>query len=111
MRGMIICSSFKKTSVAGHLTIPSPQLIAAAVAAFNQNNSRRRTGGRPQLNSKYIPAITMAGSAPIFCRIPVTTTLLTALTTDTYPAEETVVLRYVPPVPNPETHRISGCGS
>jgi hypothetical protein len=45
----------------------------------------------------------MVGSAPIFYRIPVTTTLLNALMTATYPAEETVVLRYIPPVPDLET--------
>ncbi|KAF8909712.1 hypothetical protein CPB84DRAFT_1673391 [Gymnopilus junonius] len=87
---------------------PEPQLIAEAIAAFYQNNLRRRTGGRPRLSSKYIPAITMVGSSPIFYRVPVTTTLLNALVTATYPAEETIVLRYIPPVPNPETYRDLG---
>jgi len=50
----------------------------------------------------------MVGSAPIFYRILVTTTLLNALMTATYPAEETVVLRYIPPVPNPERYRDVG---
>ena len=50
----------------------------------------------------------MAGSAPIFYRIPVTVALLDALVTGTYPAEETVVLRYIPSVSNPEGYRNRG---
>ena len=68
------------------------------------NNLRRRIFGLAPLDSKYIPAIIMVGSAPIFYRIPVTTALLDALTSATYPAEETIVLRYVPPVPNHFTY-------
>ncbi|KAG6843737.1 hypothetical protein H0H87_001079, partial [Tephrocybe sp. NHM501043] len=92
----------------GSLDDPEPQLIAEAVAAFYQNNLRRRIERQPQLEYKYIPAITIVGSAPIFYRIPVTVTLLNALMTATYPAEETVVLRYIPQVLNPRTYRDLG---
>ena len=42
----------------------------------------------------------MVGSAPVFYRIPVTTALLQAVSAAQYPEEETIVLRYIPPVPD-----------
>ena len=50
----------------------------------------------------------MIGTAPIFYRIPVTTALLQALATASYPQEETTVLRYIPPVLNQPRYRIDG---
>ncbi|KDR73309.1 hypothetical protein GALMADRAFT_100965 [Galerina marginata CBS 339.88] len=91
-------------AINGSLNDPEPKLIAGAIAAFYQNNLRRNLRGLPQLESKHILAITMMGSAPIFYRIPVTVALLNALVTATYPAEETIVLKYYPPVPNPDTY-------
>jgi hypothetical protein len=63
--------------------------------------------------SRYIPAITMTGTTPIFYRIPVTVALLRALATAQYPPaqypdEETVVLRFIPPVPNQGRYRLDG---
>ncbi|KAN0086219.1 hypothetical protein V8E55_007353 [Tylopilus felleus] len=55
---------------------PEPQIIAEAIAAFYQNNLRRKKTGLQSLQYKYIPAITMIGTAPIFYRIPVTMALL-----------------------------------
>lgn len=60
------------------------------------------------MESQTIPAIAMIGSAPIFYRITVTLSLLNALVTASYPAEETVVLRFIPPVPNPDSYRSDG---
>jgi len=50
----------------------------------------------------------MTGTAPIFYRILVTGALLQALATAQYPDEETVVLRFIPPVPNPGRYRLDG---
>ena len=50
----------------------------------------------------------MIGTAPIFYRISVTTALLQALATASYPQEETIVLKFVPPVPNQNRYRIDG---
>jgi len=50
----------------------------------------------------------MIGTAPIFYRIFVTTALLQALATASYPQEETIVLKFVPPVPNQNRYRIDG---
>ncbi|KAF8808453.1 hypothetical protein BYT27DRAFT_7137408 [Phlegmacium glaucopus] len=87
---------------------PEPQVIAEAIAAFYQNNLQRKQTGLQPLQSKYIPAITMIGTAPIFYRIPVTTALLQALATASYPQEETTVLKFIPPVPNQHRYRIDG---
>jgi hypothetical protein len=51
----------------------------------------------------------MIETAPIFYRISVTTALLQALATasyDSYPQEETTVLKFIPPVPNQNRYRI-----
>ncbi|PPQ86429.1 hypothetical protein CVT25_008087 [Psilocybe cyanescens] len=87
---------------------PEPQVIAEAIAAFYQNNLRRRLSGLQPLAFKYIPAIAMIDTAPVFYRIPVTTMLLDALATASYPQEETTVLRFIPPVPNQERYQVDG---
>ena len=50
----------------------------------------------------------MTGTTPVFYRVPVTVALLTALYTAQYPDEETVVLRFIPPVPNQSRYRLDG---
>ena len=47
--------------------------------------------------------ITMVGSAPYFYRVRVTEALLTS-----YPSEETVVLRFIPPVPDMDLYASEG---
>ncbi|KAJ3518171.1 hypothetical protein NLJ89_g2 [Agrocybe chaxingu] len=83
---------------------PEPQLIAEAIAAYYQNNFRRTRAGLPALPPILMPGITMVGTAPIFYRIPISPQLLEALVTSTYPKEETIVLRFIPPVANAETY-------
>ncbi|KAF8219045.1 hypothetical protein L208DRAFT_1455853 [Tricholoma matsutake] len=87
---------------------PEPQVIVEAIAAFYQNNLQCKQMGLQPLQSKYIPAITMIGTAPIFYHIPVTTALVQALATASYPQEETTVLKFIPPVPNQHRYRIDG---
>ena len=50
----------------------------------------------------------MIGTAPIFYRILVTVRLLEALATATYSQEKTIVLKFIPPVPNQEQYRDDG---
>jgi hypothetical protein len=78
-----------------------PQLIAAAIAAYSENQYRRVTEGLPPQLSCIIPGITMAGTWPTFYKIPVTSALLTAVETGQYPSEPTVVERCIVPVPDP----------
>ncbi len=48
-----------------------------------------------------MPGIVMIGTAVSFYLIPVTDTLQEALSMASYPAQETVVFRFIPPVPDP----------
>lgn len=83
---------------------PKPQLIAAVIAAFVENNRLR---GHPLLQQTF-PAITMVGPCPVFYKIPVTQALVDALITSQYPAQPTVVQRLVPLVPDPDSYRRQG---
>ncbi len=84
-----------------HFAEIEPQLIAEAIAAFSQNNSNRVSAGLPKLTSRRMPGIVMIGTAVSFYLIPVTDTLQEALSTASYPTQETVVFRFIPPVPDP----------
>ncbi|KAJ8699428.1 hypothetical protein PTI98_002543 [Pleurotus ostreatus] len=46
----------------------------------------------------------MVGTSPIFYRTTVTRSLLNNLSSLQYPSEETIVLRFVPPVANPRLY-------
>ena len=50
----------------------------------------------------------MKRTALTFYRIHVTTALVDALAASTYPQEETMVLRFIPPVPNQELYSTEG---
>jgi len=52
----------------------------------------------------------MAGTSPIFYRIPVSDKLLDALVTASFPPDETVVLKFIPSVPHPERYFLNGMG-
>lgn len=57
---------------------------------------------------EVIPGITMVGSTTIFYRTIVTQSLLDSLVTLTYPTEDTIVLKYIPPVPQPHLYPTLG---
>ena len=81
---------------------PEPQLIAEAIAAFSANNyTRTRTLGLPALPNKTIPGIIMKGTSPIFYKVNVTTALVQAVATGTYPHTATTVHAYLPDIPRP----------
>ena len=50
----------------------------------------------------------MVATAPIFYRIPITQELLFSIVTSQYPAQVTVVQRFIPPVAVPEAYRQEG---
>ncbi|KDR77996.1 hypothetical protein GALMADRAFT_266547 [Galerina marginata CBS 339.88] len=75
---------------------PLPPLVAKAIAAFHENNVRRTNAGHPLLASKVMSGIALLGTAPIFYHIPVTTALVDAVGSGTFPAEATVIERYIP---------------
>jgi len=89
-------------------TDPEPQLIAEAIAAFYQNNLRRRLAGHPPMNSQTIPGITMVGVVPVFYRIPITVELVQCVQAGSFPTQPTIVQRCIPPVPNPDAYPDEG---
>ncbi|KAF6754861.1 hypothetical protein DFP72DRAFT_1009088 [Ephemerocybe angulata] len=80
---------------------PEPQLIAAALAAFHQNNKIRQDTGTPPLQSQTFPGITMVGTAATFYKITITSELALAVAGGVYPENETIVREFVPPVSEP----------
>ncbi|KAL0952234.1 hypothetical protein HGRIS_006524 [Hohenbuehelia grisea] len=90
---------------------PEPQLVAESIAAFAHNQRIRKSAfGVTPPAQEAIPGITMVGSTPIFYRTVVTESLLDSLVTLTYPSEETIVLKYIPPVPEPHNYLTQGMG-
>ncbi|KAH9175795.1 hypothetical protein EDB89DRAFT_1847206, partial [Lactarius sanguifluus] len=80
-----------------------PQLVAEALAAFHTNNSGRIAMGLPPLPSKRYLGIVMVGVAPCFYKITITRALQDAVRLSQFPDEETIVQRFIPPVPNMDT--------
>jgi hypothetical protein len=78
-----------------------PQLVAAAIAAYSENQLLRDAHALPRQESCVMYAITLSGTSPTFYKIPVTSTLRLAVSTGTYPSELTVVERCIPPIPVP----------
>ncbi|KAF9519453.1 hypothetical protein BS47DRAFT_1288244 [Hydnum rufescens UP504] len=81
------------------------QLVAEAVAAFNENNAQREVAG---LHPLVMPGIVMVGTSPAFFKIPVTQTLSTHIRHGTYPEEETRVTYCYPPISRPSHRRTEG---
>ena len=79
---------------------PEPQLIAEVIAAFYENNRRRKLAGLKAIQAKEFAAITFRGTAPMFYKIPVTADLFECLTTAQFPSQKTTVQRLIPPVPD-----------
>ncbi|KAJ8516010.1 hypothetical protein ONZ45_g6623 [Pleurotus djamor] len=88
---------------------PEAQLIAKSVAAFHWNALQRRYNAtKPPLERQVIPGITLAGTSPIFYLTTVTKHLLNNLGSLQYPIEETIVLRFIPSVPSPQSYATMG---
>lgn len=81
---------------------PRPQLIAEAIAAVQTNNTIRETVlNLPIIEYKLMAGITMAGTAPTFFKIPITSELMQAVRLGQYPPTRTVVAMHIPDVPRP----------
>ncbi|KAK0218822.1 hypothetical protein IW262DRAFT_1317667 [Armillaria fumosa] len=78
---------------------PESQLIAEAIAAFQENNKRRTRLFLEPLPVQIIPGITMIGTFPTFYKIAVTSELDQCIRQGQYPATQTVVYRHTPRVP------------
>ncbi|KAF8590122.1 hypothetical protein K439DRAFT_1644792 [Ramaria rubella] len=77
---------------------PEPQVIAEAIAAFQENNKIRVDYDVDELDRMIIPCITMIGTFPIFYLVTVTRELSECVMTAQYPSSKTIVLKHVPNV-------------
>ena len=80
---------------------PEPHVVAAAIAVFAYNNRLRAQRGLAASQAKTIPAIAVKGTMPIFYKVPVTTALVDAVASGTWPVEPTVALFHLPAVSRP----------
>ncbi|KAE9398240.1 hypothetical protein BT96DRAFT_1020243 [Gymnopus androsaceus JB14] len=87
---------------------PHHQLIAKAIAAFQDLNARRESAGLDALSSKVIPGITMVGTFPTFFKIPVTQELNRCVIGGIFPSTPTIVTGHVPVIPRPNSRFSEG---
>ena len=87
---------------------PEAQLIAEAIASFQSNNRQLSRLGQPILIQRTVPGIVLIGTTPTFYKIGVTTALIDAIETASYPSDESIVHKLIPPVPRPELLRSGG---
>jgi hypothetical protein len=79
---------------------PEAQLIAEAIATFQENNAKRMNVlFLEPLKAHVIPGITMVGTFPTFYKIKITADLDQAVRFGQYPESQTVVYRHTPRVP------------
>ena len=79
---------------------PEAQLVAEAIAAFQENNAKRVNDlFLEPLEMQVIPGITMVGTFPRFYKIKVTADLDHCVRFGLYPETQTVVYRHTPRVP------------
>jgi hypothetical protein len=71
------------------------RLVAAAIAAFHQNNRRRDENHLPILKSRIMAGITICGTFPKFYKIPITQDLVECVQMGIEPMTETKILRLV----------------
>jgi len=86
-----------------HSHHPEAQVIAQGIAAFHRICDVYWRQGLPLpvalQQGKWIAAITMVGTFPIFYRVHVTPALLNDIQASAYPIQPTIVQRFAPPIP------------
>lgn len=80
---------------------PNAQLVAAAIAAVQNNNRMRSIVGSDVLDFKEMAGIIMIGTHPTFFKIPVTKELIQAVQRGQFPSMPTVVSMHLPTLPRP----------
>jgi hypothetical protein len=100
------CASLTPTKIDGDRE--GPRLVADALAAFTADNNKRTDAGlAPMASQRYI-GMGMIRSAPRLYKITITQALLNAVVSSQPPAEETIIERFVPPVPNMDNFIVDG---
>ncbi|KAI6013057.1 hypothetical protein PISMIDRAFT_118585 [Pisolithus microcarpus 441] len=80
---------------------PNAQLVAAAIAAVQNNNRMRSIVGSDVLDFKEMAGIVMIDTHPTFFKIPVTKELIQAVQRGQFPSTPTVVSMHLPTLPRP----------
>ncbi|TDL20877.1 hypothetical protein BD410DRAFT_790212 [Rickenella mellea] len=98
---MILLLVHEDKTISG--TDPEPQVIAEAIASFQENNAKREDSGQDVLDAMTVPCVTMVGTqaGPVFYKVPVTMELSECVRAGTYPKNATVVTRCAPPKHQP----------
>ncbi|KAJ7506143.1 hypothetical protein B0H11DRAFT_2169964 [Mycena galericulata] len=90
-RRTLVLLVFVEDKTLSNPTDAQSQVIAAAISAFQFNNSKRESLGCEPLPSMTIPCITMSDTRPTFYLVFVTLELSNAVAMAQYPSSETVV--------------------
>ncbi|KAF8493540.1 hypothetical protein JB92DRAFT_2750237 [Gautieria morchelliformis] len=86
---------------------PEAQVIAEAIAAFQENSKIRSKNYQEHLDKMIFPCITMIGTFPIFYLVPVTRELNECVKRGLYPENITTIYRHTPTVPH-DRHPLPG---
>lgn len=97
-----------KRSFEEHGSDPEAQLIAEAIASFQENNKIRRALKIAEQSEALIPGIVMIGSFPTFYKIRVTQELAKAVAHGTFPTERFIVYSHTPVLPRPRRRLSEG---
>ena len=100
------CAPLTPTKTSGDRE--EPRLVADALAAFTADNKKRTLVGLPPMPSKRYIGVGMVRTAPRLYKITITQALLNAVVTFQTPAEETIMERFIPPVPNMDNFFVEG---
>jgi hypothetical protein len=76
--------------------------VASALGAFSADNDKRTADGLPPILSKRFIGIVTIGVAHYFYKITIAQALSDAVVNSQFPSQETIVERFVPPVPGPD---------
>jgi hypothetical protein len=74
--------------------------VASALGAFSVDNDKCSADSLPPILSKRYIGIVTIGSAHFFYKITITQALVDAVMNSQFPDQETIIERYIPPVPN-----------
>jgi hypothetical protein len=77
-----------------------PRLVATTLGAFSVDNDKRTENGLDPIASKRYIGIVTIGSAHFFYKITITQALVDAVVNSHFPAQETIIKHFIPPVPD-----------
>jgi hypothetical protein len=97
---LLVIQENKRDSQLVPQSLPQGQLVAEAIAAFTQNNLRRKAVGRALVVAWNMPGIIMQGTCPTFYRINITQDLMNSVRMGQRPNVVTNLFRHMPMLPD-----------